>query len=77
MNIGDIVKIKSDNHLSELLPVNFIVREIRQFNKLSHKRTRYHIISMDGKNSMTWVYDTEVEMVSNLRDQKLEKLGIK
>lgn len=76
MNIGDIVKLKSDNHLSELLPGNFIIREVKKFKILMHKRTRYHIISMDGKNSMTWVYDTEVEMVSNLRDQKLEKLGI-
>jgi hypothetical protein len=76
MKIGDIVKIKSDNHLSELLPGNFIVREIRQFNKLSNRKNRYHIISMDGKNSMTWVHDTEVEMVSNVRDQKLEKIGI-
>jgi hypothetical protein len=77
MNIGDIVKLKSDNHLSELLPGNFIIREVREFGILMHKRTRYHIISMDGKGSMTWVYDEEVEMVSNLRDQKLEKLGIK
>jgi len=71
MNLGDIVKLKPEVALSEIIDGNCIVDDI----VIRYKKTRYHIKSMvDDK--MTWVYESEVDMVSNIRDQKLKQLGI-
>jgi hypothetical protein len=71
MKKGDIVKIKSEIDLSEIITGSCIVDDI----VIRYKKTRYHIKSLiDDK--MTWVYEDEVDMVSNIRDQKLKQLGI-
>ena len=71
MNLGDIVKLKPEVALSEIIDGNCIVDDI----VTRYGKTRYHIKSIvDDK--MTWVYKSEVDMISNIRDQKLKQLGI-
>ena len=72
MKVGDIVRLKRGHHLQEFIQGNCIVDD---HNHNSYY-VKYHIKTLDGKNCMTWVYSWEVEMVSDLRQQTLEKLGI-
>ena len=71
MKKGDIVKIKPEIDLSEIITSNCIVDDI----VIRYKKKRYHIKSLTD-DKMTWVYENEVDMVSNIRDQKLKQLGI-
>ncbi len=73
MKIGDIVRIKSENDISGLIPGNRIIDDISK--PRTRRKVRYHIKSLT-EDKMTWVYETEVDMISNLRNQVLEKLGI-
>jgi hypothetical protein len=73
MKIGDIVRIKSENDISQLIPGNCIIDDISK--PRTRRKVRYHIKSLT-EDKMTWVYETEVDMINNLRNQALEKLGI-
>ncbi len=73
MKIGDIVRIKSENDISGLIPGNCIIDDISESK--TRRKKRYHIKSLT-EDKMTWVYEREVDMVSDLRNQVLEKLGI-
>ena len=75
MNIGDIVRLKKGHALEKFLQGKCIIDVVTKYN-IKKKLTRYHIKTLDGKDCMTWVHIDEVEMVSNLREQTLEKLGI-
>ncbi len=71
MNLGDIVKLKPEIRLSEIIDGNCTIDDI----DIRYGKTRYHIKSVID-NKMTWVYESEVDMISNIRDQKLKQLGI-
>ncbi len=73
MKIGDIVKLKVENDISGFIPGNCIIDDISESK--TRRKTRYHIKSLT-EDKMTWVYEGEVDMVSDLRNQVLEKLGI-
>ena len=69
MKVGDIVKLKKEHHLSEIFDVNCIVYEKKDSQK-------YVIKTMTGELKWTWVYESEIDMISDIRNQKLEKLGL-
>ena len=74
MKVGDIVKLKKEHYLSEIFDVHCVVfQEVKFINK-THKRPRYHIRTMTGEIKWVWVHETEVDMISDIRQQKLEKL---
>ena len=73
MNIGDIVRLKSDHHLVEFIKGDCYITEVIQYSN-KHRKTRYHI--KNSEDCMTWVNLEELDLVSDLRNQKLEKLGI-
>ncbi len=73
MKIGDIVRIKVEKDISRFIPGNCIIDDISQSR--TRRKRRYHIRSLT-EDKMTWVYEGEVDMISNLRNQVLEKLGI-
>lgn len=73
MNVGDIVRLKSDHHLTEFIKGDCYITEVRKYNN-KHRKTRYHI--KNNEDCMTWVHLEELDLVSDLRNQKLEKLGI-
>ena len=73
MKVGDIVRLKSDHHLVEFIKGDCIITEVRMFNN-KHRKTRYHI--KNSNDCMTWVNIDELDLVSDLRNQKFEKLGI-
>ena len=75
MKVGDIVRLKSGHHLQEFIQGNCIVDDII-LNFRNPSSGKYHIKTLNGKDCMTWVYSWDVEMVSDLRQQTLEKLGI-
>ena len=79
MKVGDIVRLKSGHSLEEFIKGNCIIDDIINSINPSAEcmpRHRYHIKTLDGKDCMTWVHIWEIEMVSDVRQQKLEKLGI-
>lgn len=74
-DIGDIVEIVKGHHLKEFFPVNCLIDDkVIMFNK-----TKYHIKYLDtksGQEHMTWVFESEIDLVSHIREEKLRKLGI-
>lgn len=73
MKVGDIVRLKSDHHLVEFIKGDCIITEVIMYNN-KQRKTRYHI--KNSKDCMTWVNIDELDLVSDLRNQKFEKLGI-
>jgi hypothetical protein len=71
MRKGDIVRLKPDHYLCALIKGNCHITEVIKY---SSRKTRYHITNSEG--DMTWVHLEELDLVSDLRNQKLEKLGI-
>ena len=76
MKVGDIVKLKKEHHLSEIFDVHCVVFQEVKFMNKTHKKPRYHIKTMTGELKWAWVYESEVDMISNIRDQRLQELGI-
>ncbi len=80
IQLGDIVKFKQDHHLSELIPGLCIVDDIRKFQLNTKRPNSYHIRTLNkdsnGSHSMTWVEEDEVISVYEIRQQKLNELGI-
>ena len=76
MQVGDIVRLKKEHHLSQIFSVNCQIDEVRKFPFASKTETRYHIKTMTGELKMTWIYESEVDKISEIRRDKLEKLGI-
>lgn len=73
MKVGDIVRLKSDHHLVEFIKGDCYITEVIQYSN-QHRKTRYHI--KNNEDCMTWVHLEELDLVSDLRNQKLEKIGI-
>jgi hypothetical protein len=73
MRVGDIVKLKPEHFLNEFIKGNCVITEVQKYSN-KHRKTRYHI--KNAEDCMTWVNLDEVDMVSNLREQRLQKLGI-
>ena len=73
MKVGDIVRLKSDHHLNEFIKGDCYITQVVKYN-FKHRKTRYHI--KNNEDCMTWVHLDELDLVSDLRNQKLEKLGI-
>lgn len=73
MKVGDIVRLKSDHHLTELIKGDCHITEVRMYNN-KHRKTRYHI--KNSEDCMTWVYLEEIDLISDLRDQRLSMIGI-
>jgi len=80
MKVGDIVKFKEDHYLAEVIPGPLIVDEVKKFQFRTNKQNRYHIITLnkdsDGSHRMTWVDKSEIISISEIRNDKLNKLGI-
>ena len=81
MNVGDIVRLKSEHHLSEFIKGGCFITQIVKYS-YKHRKTRYHIKTIQSndnetyKPSMTWVHLEELDLVSDLRNQKLKSIGI-
>ena len=73
MRIGDIVRLKEGHHLVEFIKGDCQITQVVKYN-FKHRKTRYHI--NNNEDCMTWVHLEELDLVSDLRNQKLEKLGI-
>ena len=80
MKVGDIVRLKEEHYLSTFLEGPFIVDDVRKFQIRVNRKNRYHIKTLnknsDGSHSMTWVGEDEVISISDIRDSKLNELGI-
>jgi hypothetical protein len=75
MQVGDIVRLKKEHHLSQIFDVNCQIDEVRKF-PFTKNEIRYRIKTMTGELKMTWVSESEVDKISDIRRDKLEKLGI-
>ena len=80
MNIGDVVKFKPKNFLSKVFKGLCIIDDLKVFKFRPDKPNRYHIKTLnkdkDGSHRMVWVDEDEIISISDIRDQKLKKLGI-
>ena len=78
IQIGDIVKLKEEHHLYELVPGLCVVGEVRKFS-FGKRPNRYHIKTLnssDGSHRMTWVEEKEIISISEIRQERLNELGI-
>jgi hypothetical protein len=73
MTVGDIVRLKEGHHLVEFIKGDCRITQVMKYT-FKHRKTRYHI--KNSEDCMTWVHLEELDLVSDLRSQKLEKLGI-
>ena len=80
MKVGDIVRLKAEHHLSTFLEGPCIVDDVRKFQIRVNRKNRYHIKTLnknsDGSHSMTWIDEDEVISISDIRNLKLNELGI-
>ena len=80
MKVGDIVRLKEEHYLSNFLEGPCIVDDVRKFQIRVNRKNRYHIKTLnknlDGSHSMTWIDEHEVISISDIRDSKLNELGI-
>jgi hypothetical protein len=74
MELGEIVRLKSDHILNVYIIGNCVIDDIRKHRVLSID-TKYHITSLKN-GSGTWVKESEVDCLGKLREDKLKKLGI-
>jgi hypothetical protein len=73
MKVGDIVRLKPEHHLKEFIKGDcFITQVVKYSNR--HRKTRYHI--KNAKDCMTGVHIEELDLISDLRNQRLESIGI-
>lgn len=73
MKVGDIVRLKPKHPLKVFIKGDCIITQVVQYSN-KNRKTRYHI--KNREDCMSWVYLEELDLVSDLRNQKLEKLGI-
>ena len=72
MELGEIVRLKSDHILNVYFIGNCVIDNIRTHRVLE---TKYHITSLKNGNS-TWVKEHEMDCLGRLREDKLKKLGL-
>jgi hypothetical protein len=78
IQIGNIVRLKEEHHLSELIPGLCVVDEVRKFS-FGKRPNRYHIKTLntsDGSHRMTWIEEKEIISISEIRQERLNELGI-
>jgi hypothetical protein len=73
MRVGDIVRLKKEHFLNEFIKGECQITQVMKYS-YKQRKTRYHI--KNNEDHMTWVHIEELDLVSDLRNQKLEKLGI-
>jgi hypothetical protein len=73
MKVGDIVRLKPEHHLTEFIKGDCYITQVIKYS-YRHRKTRYHI--KNNEDCMTWVHLEELDLVSDLRNQKLKELGI-
>ena len=73
MKVGDIVRLKPEHHLNEFIKGDCLITQVVKYS-FKHRKTRYHI--KNNEDHMTWVHLEELDLVSDLRNQRLESLGI-
>ena len=73
MKVGDIVRLKPEHHLNEFIKGDCYITQVIKYS-YRHRKTRYHI--KNNEDCMTWVHLEELDLVSDLRNQKLKELGI-
>jgi hypothetical protein len=75
MKVGDIIRLKKEHYLSEIFCDNCIIDDIVGYTFKGEKKTRYHIRDM-RELKWTWVSESEVDKISEVRNDKLKELGI-
>lgn len=75
-NKGDIVRLKSDHHLYSVFYDNCIIFQVMKFPISKKKETKYHIRTITGELKWAWVRESELDRISDIRNDKLSKLGI-
>ena len=73
MKVGDIVRLKPEHHLHEFIKGDCYITQVIKYS-YRHRKTRYHI--KNNEDHMTWVHLEDLDLVSDLRNQRLESLGI-
>ena len=73
MRVGDIVRLKSEHYLNQFIKGDCSITQVVKYNN-KHRRTRYHI--KNSQDCMIWVYLQEIDLISDLRDQRLSMIGI-
>ena len=73
MKVGDIVRLKPENHLNEFIKGDCYITQVIKYS-YRHRKTRYHI--KNNEDCMTWAHLEDLDLVSDLRNQRLESLGI-
>ena len=73
MRVGDIVRLKPEHHLNEFIKGDCYITQVIKYS-YRHRKTRYHI--KNNEDHMTWVHLEDLDLVSDLRNQRLESLGI-
>lgn len=73
MKVGDIVRLKPEHHLNEFIKGDCYITQVIKYS-YRHRKTRYHI--KNNEDCMTWAHLEDLDLVSDLRNQRLESLGI-
>lgn len=73
MRVGDIVRLKPEHNLNEFIKGDCYITQVIKYS-YRHRKTRYHI--KNNEDCMTWVHLEDLDLVSDLRNQRLESLGI-
>jgi hypothetical protein len=80
MKVGDIVRFKEEHYLSHVIKGYCIVDDLKIFQFRPNKPNRYHIKTLNkdsvGSYSMAWVDEHEIISISDIRENKLNQLGI-
>ena len=73
MNVGYIVRLKPEHYLNQFIKGDCSITQVVKYSN-KHRKTRYHI--KNSEDCMTWVYLEEIDLISDLRDQRLSMIGI-
>ncbi len=79
MKVGDIVRLKEEHSLKEFFQYNCIIVDISSpvaLNSFKRKSKKYHIRTITGELKWTWVYESEVDKISDIRDSILKEIGL-
>lgn len=76
MRVGDIVRLKPEHYLNEFIKGDCRITQVikGRTTRYQGRKTRYHI--KNNGDRMTWVHLEDLDLVSDLRNQRLESLGI-
>jgi hypothetical protein len=76
MKVGDLVRLKKEHYLSEIFDTNCQIHEVKKFQIRINKESRYHIRTISGELKWVWVNESELDRISEIRNDKLKELGI-